>query len=400
MTVAADTPDRSASVFRLQCWGAFALSDMSGGGDMRPRGRKARALLAYMAMHPGRSIGRERLTGLLWGDRAEEQARASLRQAIFELKAFTNCPRGLLSVERDHLVLNPDALVTDIDELRDRVRSGDLPGFLAALPDHDDQVFAGLDGVDPDFDDWLRIERARQRQSLVGLMAEAAAAGFARGDQRLARALLACLHEFDPQESAPDLPVAEASPVRPPDRIARDLPKAPMTPPRRALMVGLAIGALLATGAALRGRGTDAAVSIGVLPFANLSPPGDGHFALGLSEEILGRLARNPGFRVVGPPSTDRYGTRNDDAQAIGRKLGVAFLLDGSVRSAGDAVRIIVRLIRTRDGVQIWVQRHDGSLRDALAVQDRVAHAVEARLRADFAPRPRSAASTRPDPPI
>ncbi|UTP40869.1 hypothetical protein M9M90_06725 [Phenylobacterium sp. LH3H17] len=397
MTVAAERSEGSAALSRLQCWGAFALSDVASGEDVRPSGRKARALLAYMAMHPGRSIGRERLTGLLWGDRAEEQARASLRQAIFELKAFTHGARGLLSVERDHLVLNPAALVTDIDELHDRVRSGDLAGFLAALPDHDDQVFAGLDGVDPDFDDWLRIERARQREALMALMAEAAAAGFARGDHRQARALLARLHEFDPQDLTPDLSVRDAPPVRLPDDAAGPEQKARWRPPRRALLVGLAVGALAATGATLRDRGADAPVSIAVLPFANLSTHGDGHFATGLSEEILGRLARNPHFRVVGPPSTDRYATRQDDAQTIGRKLGVAYLLDGSVRTAGDELRVNVGLIRTRDGVQIWVQRHDGRLEDVLVVQDQIARAVEARLRADFAPRASAAGSATPD---
>lgn len=397
MTVAAERSEGSPALSRLQCWGAFALSDMASGEDVRPRGRKARALLAYMAMHPGRSVSRERLTGLLWGDRAEEQARASLRQAIFELKAFTNGARGLLNVERDHLVLNPAALVTDIDELQERVRSGDLAALLAALPDHDDQVFAGLDGVDPDFDDWLRIERGRQREALMALMAEAAATGFARGDHRHARALLARLHEFDPQDLTPDLSVRAAQPVRLPDESAGPEPRARSRPPRRALLGGLAVGALAATGVSLRDRGADPPVSIAVLPFANLSARGDGHFAAGLSEEILGRLARNPRFRVVGPPSTDRYGTRHDDAQAIGRRLGVAYLLDGSVRTAGDEVRVNVGLVRTRDGVQVWVQRHDGRLDDVLAVQDQIARAVETRLRTDFAPRPSAAASATPD---
>src|SRR3954449_1303542 len=100
---------KAAAGLNLRCWGDFVLTDCASGFDLRPRGRKTRALLGYLALHPGRPVSRERLTGLLWGDRGEEQARASLRQAILELKPLSAGECNALAIERDHVMLRPEA---------------------------------------------------------------------------------------------------------------------------------------------------------------------------------------------------------------------------------------------------------------------------------------------------
>ena len=72
----------SGGRFRVECWGDFSVVDSASGEVLNPRGRKARALLAFLVLHPGKAISRERLTGLLWGDRGEEQAeRVSARRS-------------------------------------------------------------------------------------------------------------------------------------------------------------------------------------------------------------------------------------------------------------------------------------------------------------------------------
>ena len=181
----------------MRCWGDFALNDAATGAELRPRGRKARALLAYLATHPGKPIGRERLMTLLWGERGDEQARGSLRQTLFELRDLAY-GRGLLSIGRDAVTLHPGALITDMDRLDQLASAGDYERLLIALPDYDETLFANLDGLAPGFDDWLRIERTRRFDALVALVAAAAQAAEATHDHSMARALRLRLAEFTP----------------------------------------------------------------------------------------------------------------------------------------------------------------------------------------------------------
>ncbi|MFD1611014.1 hypothetical protein ACFSCW_04280 [Sphingomonas tabacisoli] len=171
----------------IRCWGDFAIADAQTGAEVRPRGRKARALLAYLALHPGRAISREKLIGLLWGDRAEEQARGSLRQTLFELRSLSHGDNPLLQVDRETIAIDPDAVETEIDRMQALLDGGDFEGLLAALPQPDDTLFANLDGIDPAFDDWLRVERVRHHDELVAMLSDASAGAVAAGKSRLGR---------------------------------------------------------------------------------------------------------------------------------------------------------------------------------------------------------------------
>lgn len=201
MWMASQLLDRTHARFLLRCWGDFAITD-SDGVDVKPRGRKARALLAYLIMHPDKSISRERLTALLWSDRADEQARGSLRQTLFELKPFGN-GAGLLTTDRESVTLNSAALWTDVDELKAMLSAADFAGLLTRLPDPLERPFANLDGLDDGFDDWLQIERTRLRDELIQLIADASALAVAGGDVATARSLHARLQGFDPEHDKP-----------------------------------------------------------------------------------------------------------------------------------------------------------------------------------------------------
>lgn len=123
--------------------------------------------------------------------------------------------------------------------------------------------------------------------------------------------------------------------------------------------------------------GTGTSNSVAVLPFKNLS--GDAnqeYFSDGLSEEIRTTLARNSALQVAAPASVAEVVARPDDAKAIGAKLGVSFLLEGSVRRAGDVARIAAELIDTSTGFSRWSQSFDRSLTDIFAVQTEIANVV------------------------
>ncbi len=117
--------------------------------------------------------------------------------------------------------------------------------------------------------------------------------------------------------------------------------------------------------------------TIAVLPFEDLSPEGDQrYFADGVSEEILNALARQSDLTVTGRTSSFLFRESPRTLQEIGDVLNVAVLLEGSVRKQDDSVRIVARLIRSRDGAMIWNETFDARLDDIFAVQERVAEGV------------------------
>ena len=119
------------------------------------------------------------------------------------------------------------------------------------------------------------------------------------------------------------------------------------------------------------------APSLAVLPFANMSAdPENEFFSDGLAEELLNVLARNPGLRVVGRTSSFAFKGKQEDLREIGQKLGVATLLEGSVRKAGNRVRINVKLVKVSDGFHLWSETFDRVLDDIFAVQDEIANCV------------------------
>lgn len=362
---------------RLCCWGDFALTDEQSGIDLKPRGRKTRALLAFLAFHPGKPVSRERLTGLLWGDRGDEQARASLRQAILELKPLSG---DVLSIERDYLTLHANSLVTDVDAMREAVAARDYTRLLDLLPDSGERLFANLDGIDEGFDDWLAIERTRQQDALVTLIADASAAALAEGQTRHARALHARRREFDP--AADTLLQSLAVTVPPVPVIAPPKPKPRKTALLAALVAALA---MIVAGAWWFARsGPERPATIAVLPFKSV-PTQDASFADGLSDEITAQLARQPGLRVAGRSSASQFRDAGIGVAEIGRRLRVKYVLEGSVRSEGDRIRVIVALASASDGLQLWSETFDGTLNDVLAIQYRISVSVARALNVKLA---------------
>jgi serine/threonine-protein kinase len=121
--------------------------------------------------------------------------------------------------------------------------------------------------------------------------------------------------------------------------------------------------------------------SIAVLAFADMSAAKDQDwFCDGIAEEIINALTPLKGLRVAARTSAFSFKGKNDDLRAIGRKLNVTTVLDGSVRRAGERVRITVQLSDVADGFQLWSERYDRELKDIFDVQDEIAKAIAERL--------------------
>jgi TolB-like protein len=114
--------------------------------------------------------------------------------------------------------------------------------------------------------------------------------------------------------------------------------------------------------------------SIAVLPFVDMSEKKDQeYFADGMAEEVLDLLAKLPGIRVIGRTSSFQFKGKTEDLRTIGRTLGAAYVVEGSVRKSGDRLRVTAQLINSDDGSHLWSETYDEASGDVLKVQDQIA---------------------------
>ena len=127
--------------------------------------------------------------------------------------------------------------------------------------------------------------------------------------------------------------------------------------------------------------------SIAVLPFVDMSATHDQeYFSDGLSEEIIDHLGRQRDLKVIARTSSFHFKGKNDDARTIGQQLGVAHLLEGSVRTSGDSLRVTAELIRVSDGAQQWSAIYDAKMGDVFKVQETIAVSVASALGSAMTP--------------
>ena len=123
--------------------------------------------------------------------------------------------------------------------------------------------------------------------------------------------------------------------------------------------------------------------SVAVLPFVNASPdPENEYLSDGLTDELIDALAQVAGLRLASRTSVFALKGKPQDVRAIGALLGVSEVLEGTVRKAGDRLRITAQLSSTADGRLLWSQRYDRTLDDVFAIQDEIAHTIVTTLRA------------------
>ena len=123
------------------------------------------------------------------------------------------------------------------------------------------------------------------------------------------------------------------------------------------------------------------AKSVAVLPFVNMSgDPQKGYFSDGITEEIINALAQVPNLKVAARTSAFAFKGKDEDLRKVGAVLGVATVLEGSVQTAGDEVRITAQLIDTRSGYHLWSEKYDRKLTNIFAVEDEISKAITDKL--------------------
>jgi len=374
--------------YRLRLLGRFELTSAS--GEAVPvNAKKTQALVAMLALAGGAPVPRSRLTAVLWGDRGEAQARSSLRQALTALrKGFEGQGDFPFRVSEESAAIDPASIIADTAEL-----TGGDPAD--AVPHG--EFLDGLDIPGQPAGEWLRAERQR----LAGLVAERLAARLAvaeaAGDTAAALAAARALIDADPLNESAHRALMRAYAASGDrtralkqfqacrDLLAAELgvePEAETLRLDEEVRAGVAAAAPAGPAEPVPAPAPGAPPTVAVLPFANLSAdPEQEYFSDGITEDIITALGRFRNLNVIARTSAFHFKGRAPLAAEIGEALGADFAVQGSIRKAGNRVRITVQLAGTADGRQLWAEHFDRELADIFAVQDEITGTVAGILR-------------------
>jgi TolB-like protein len=350
-------------------------------------GRKSQALLAYLTLEStSRSHSRERLCGLLWSESSEERARASLRQALHELRTtLEGAGSAILQAGRGAVALS-GSYKADVTEIFDRLASGEVDPRLLdpkALPS---ALMDGFEDLDPSFRGWLLSTRQNLHERIVRQLEMLLRTGGSAEIARQAAAALlnidptheeACRHSMRDAAARGDVGFALKSYKRLWELLEEEYGTEPSSQ-TQAVAIQIKSAAGPSSGEKPLGPEKEAErPSLAVLPFTNLGgDPNNEYLADGVVEDLTTALSRIGWFFVMARNSSFAYKGRSVDVRDISRDLGVRYVLEGSVRRAGARLRITAQLIDATTGHHVWAERYDGSFEDVFEYQDRITESV------------------------
>jgi TolB-like protein len=355
----------------LKLLGEFAVRDGTGAVLSLPT-RKTRALLGYLAVNADRPQSRERLMALLWSDRGDRQARQSLNQALLSIRKLSDGDGALLDSDGERVTLRGDAVESDVQNLRSLV--ADDPAEAAAL--YEGPFLDGLSVPDPSFEDWLLATRSELHALACDALENAAnstedtkkAIDCARRlvaldplREDVHQRLMQLLHQSGDRAGAlrqyqacveilkRELQIEPDAAMRALfEEIRRDAGSESNTDASPATPQALPLPDI---------------PSIAVLAFDNMSDdPGQAYFADGIAGDVITALSRFHSLFVIARNSSFSYKGTSPDIRTVARELGVRYVVEGSVRKAGDRVRITAQLIDAASGNHLWADRFNGSL--------------------------------------
>lgn len=389
---------------RIRLLGGFEIFDLDG-VQIRIIGRRARGLMAMLCLEGRGGLLRDRICGVFWGDRPEDQARASLRQCLFELRsALGSRADDILEVGRERVAIRPGSLLTDIDALRadlHSAREDALPGIASRLSSG--PLLEGVELPGP-FQEWIDQMRGAWEAGLLHDLTRRLETLESAGRWDAVRLLSEAYLGRDPLQE----PVAAAA-------IRADFASGrPSAAQRRYLVIKQALSEQLgvAPGADLEralqaGKTREPRITpkvsaaetpavvrspveplVAVLAFENQSgDPDFMYFSDGISDEILHAISQTTPLKIIARSSSFQLRGAEKSAANVAVQLGATHLLDGSVRRNGDRVRITTQLVECASQTMVWSDRFDRELSDVFALQDDIAQAVAIALKSRFAGR-------------
>lgn len=364
--------------------------------------KKTRALLAYLALPAGRQHTRDELADLLWSDREDKQARASLRQALGDLRRdFDAVAISPLIFDHDKVAVDAAMVEVDVATLERCAASEDSDDLRRAAAVYAGDLFHGFDVSDPSYAEWLRGERERLRGLAIHVLRrllerEAGQAAISVGKRLLEldplseethRTLMrryaeagetgAALKQYEKCRDVlrRELTAAPSPETEALHRMIRDdpgtlaslRPNRPPASPRQEVPVGATI--------------LPSKPSIAILPFTNLTgDPEQQYFSDGITNDLITDLSRFSGLFVIASNSTFAYRAEGVEARQVSSELGTRYVVQGSIQRGGGRVRINAQLIDTTTNAHLWGKRYDREAASLFAIQDELVEAIVTEL--------------------
>ncbi len=375
-------------------------------------GRKERALLAYLAMPPGESRSRDKLAGLLWSDRGDNQARDSLKQAVFRLrKSFDSVKPQPIRADRESVTLDSGGVAVDAAEFERLIGEGTPEAVARATALYRGDLLDGLDVRDPAFDEWLLLERQRlrdlAREALAKLLERHLAGGAHDDAGAAARRLLMldplrevahrALMRIYAAQGQTALALKQYQLCR--DALQRELGVRPEAETERLCQsiqekraaarrtADQAPAAQVSTESSSPGNAPPqqlAEPALAVKPFeAASADPDQASLADWITNGILVALTRLPGLALIGDESPSLVKSKQMTVQELSRRFDVRYVLKGGIRKYGNRIRVDAELIEVSTGQYLWAEQIDRDLPDfgdLFAIQDDITEQIATAL--------------------
>jgi TolB-like protein/Tfp pilus assembly protein PilF len=386
---------------KLRLLGEFELE-----GASRPRlsTRKAEALLAYLALSAGQAHGRDKLAGILWGGKDERKAHHNLAQALHVIRgALKSNGDDPLIADGGTVALDPAGIEVDAAAFERLAGQRTAEALTAAVDLYRGDLLDGIDIREAAFEDWLRGEQGRLRtlalNALDGLLRHQMAAddhltAIDTANRLLAldpireathRTLMRMYCRLERQEAA----IRQYQSCA--EILQRDLN---IVPGEKTTAL---YEEILGERAKTPVREPAVMPSIAVLPFENLSDdPGQEYFAEGIAEDLITALSRFRSLFVIARTSTFTYQGRATDITRMAGELDVRYVVEGSVRKAGNRLRITAQLIDATSGNHLWANHFDGALDDVFDLQDQITEQIVAGVEPEIEAHERERARRKP----
>ncbi len=370
---------------------------LEGAADgLRITARKKVALLAYLALDR-QSAPRDLLAGLIWGDVPDDKAKASLRQALSELRSVHPVLKTALQVDRTTVTLAPGRVLVETDVILADLAEGQLPASLRGGGETMNDILYGFETVGERFADWVADTRKSCSDRILSALSEAASRIDLSPATRMEMAEAAltleplgerqCRFAMELAASFGDIGKALQIYASFYARMEAELDMEPsLTTQDLAVQIKMS-SVDPAPANTLQPASRPAIVQdhgkpvLAILPLKAAGPqPIDDYLAEMLVDNMVLRITRTRDISVISRVSIRHLDDRPDMAQVLTDQMGVGYLITGHIRRHGDTYILNVELSKTADGLSLWAERYQAAAVDLTDAQSRIADEVVSRI--------------------
>ena len=383
---------------KIELFGGFSIQDGKGEavGEL---GRKSKSLICLLALEIGLKTTREKAAGLVWSDRSEKQARASLRQELSQLRRV--CGKDAIAADKQSIWLVPEFVSIDVQGFRAAIGKDTPQSLTTAGILYTGALLDGHQSNSKGFEEWIEAERRILNNEALGVMIQLAQNHLDAGQYDQAGKWAERAIRVDPLSESSNYLSIEALALSG-DRgaaLARyDALKVMLdeelgvepTKELQELCAKLVSGETaipMARAAKTPARASaldnlfNGRAAVAVLPFRCLSNDAeDVFFADGITEDIVNGLAVWRWFPVIGRYSTNHYRDTANARQSVFNETGAHYVIDGSVRRSGSKLRVTAELCDAKTGQHLWSQHFDGTANDVFQIQDDISDEIARRV--------------------